>query len=309
LVIRVTWPGDIDVFYAVSLTLQDGVPTPGAPSTEVTAAPSVEAQAAPQITAFQVAPIRADAGDTVTLTWQARGERATLCPSARFVLFTSEDCQSVPLAGERTFSLPLDVAGNRFIDFLLTVEGESASSAEPQTEVGHASVALQCDRTWFFSDEPPAGACPRDPIRSPAAVQRFERGTMIWLEQPGRTWILEDARLFEGEARKALHVHNDPLEIVRDTAAETRPPGGLYAPLSGFGLVWRGDVRGSPGYRENLGWALAPEVAYQALYQCDDALPSGGRSWQMCYLLGPDGEVVALHPLGGWYLVGEQEVP
>jgi len=35
-----------------------------------------------------------------------------------------------------------------------------------------------------------------------------------------------------------------------------RPPPGLYAPQSGFGLVWCGDVAGSPGYRERLGWAL-----------------------------------------------------
>ena len=49
-----------------------------------------------------------------------------------------------------------------------------------------------------------------------------------------------------------------------------------------------------------FGWALGPEFGYQAVYQCDDAPPTGGRSWQTCALLGPDGEVVVLHPLGGW---------
>ena len=72
--------------------------------------------------------------------------------------------------------------------------------------------------------------------------------------------------------------------------------------MSGFGLVWRGDVAQSPGFHQQLGWALAPEFGYDAILQCDDAVPSGGRSWQTCYLKGPGGEVIMLHPLGGWQL-------
>jgi hypothetical protein len=75
--------------------------------------------------------------------------------------------------------------------------------------------------------------------------------------------------------------------------------------ICAFGLVWRGDVSNSPGYRETLGWALAPEFGYEAIFQCDDALPSGGRSWQTCYLKGPDDEIIVFHPLGGWYLLSE----
>ena len=97
----------------------------------------------------------------------------------------------------------------------------------------------------------------------------------------------------------------DPLEITRDTSGDVQAPAGLYAPQSGFGLVWRGDVAGSPGYREQLGWALEPEFGYEAALQCDDARPSGGRSWQTCYLQGPDGEVIVLRALGGWTLLDE----
>jgi hypothetical protein len=97
----------------------------------------------------------------------------------------------------------------------------------------------------------------------------------------------------------------DPLNIVQDTSAEVQAPEGFYAPESGFGYVWRGDIGGSAGYQDNLGWALAPEFGYQTIFQCDNSLPSGGRSWQFCHLLGPDGEIIVLHPLGGWYL-GEQ---
>ena len=284
-----------------------GQTTPVLPTNTPTSPPPntpspTETPANPQILSFEVTPTWSDPGDTVTLTWEAHGDRATICPSARFVLFTSNDCQPVPLSGTTTFTIPLEATGFQFIDLLLNVETHGSS---PPEVVGQVSVALKCHTTWFFSDEPQAGVCPNEPTRSYAAAQRFERGTMIWLEQLGRYIILDETLLQEQDARKQVHYVHDPLEIIRDTSAEINPPEGLYAPESGFGLVWRGDVSNSPGYRETLGWALAPEFGYEAILQCDDALPSGGRSWQTCYLNGPDDEVIVFHPLGGWYLLSE----
>jgi hypothetical protein len=236
------------------------------------------------------------------LTWAANGTRATLCPSTRYILFTGDTCQDVAPSGAMTFTLPADLGGNGFVDFILTVEGEEGA----RPEVWQASVAIKCSTTWFYTEAPQAGICPREAIRSPAAAERFEHGTVIWLEQPGQYFILVDAPLVEGDVRKRLDVVRDPLQVVRDTSASFRPPEGLYAPQSGIGLVWRGDIQGSAGYVETLGWALEPEVGYEALYQCDDAPPSGGRSWQTCTLQGAEGEVYVFHPLGGWYLLGER---
>ena len=70
-------------------------------------------------------------------------------------------------------------------------------------------------------------------------------------------------------------------------------------------MRWRGDAAGSPGYRKSLGWALAPEFGYETIWQCDDAPPSGGRSWQTCMLRGPEGEVIVLDPLHRWTLWDE----
>ncbi|NIV29260.1 MAG: hypothetical protein GWN58_07050, partial [Anaerolineae bacterium] len=111
-----------------------------------------------------------------------------------------------------------------------------------------------------------------------------------------------DAPLYEDSERNKLDLINDPLEITGDTSSEFQAPEGLHAPVSGFGLVWRGDIAQSPGFHEQLGWGLAPEFGYDAILQCDNAAPSGGRSWQTCYLKGPDDEVIMLHPLGGWQL-------
>jgi hypothetical protein len=173
--------------------------------------------------------------------------------------------------------------------------------------VGWVSTALKCETSWFFTDQPQAGICPREPILSYAAAQRFERGTMLWIEELGRYVILEETTLYGEDGRKQVSYILDPLKIIRDTSAEVHPPESLHAPVSGFGLVWRGDVSNSAGFRESLGWALEPEVGYDTVFQCDDALPSGGRSWQTCYLKGPSDEIIVLHPLGNWHLLGELE--
>jgi hypothetical protein len=255
----------------------------------------------PQIAFFQATPSEVEPGDVVTLTWEASGDRATICPTARLVLFKSEDCWQVPLSGETTFTIPLEAEESRSVDFLLTVE--AGGVANPV--VWQESVAFKCHTTWFFSDEPQAGICPREPVTSYAVAQQFQRGMMIWIEQFGRYIILDQVSLGTQDARRPVYYVNDPLDIVRDTSAEITPPLRLYAPEGEFGFVWRGDVSNSPGYRETLGWALAPEFGYEAIWQCDNGLPSG--SWQTCYLQSPDTEVIVLHLLGEWYLLGEQE--
>jgi hypothetical protein len=270
--------------------------TPVAPPTSTPEAtePSVK----PEIASFGVIPGEAEPGDVITLIWEAKGDRATLCPTSHFVLFTQADCQQVPLSGSTTFALPQEAKGNSYIDWILRVEGEG--SAEPA--IWQTSVALKCERTWFFSDEPQAGICPREPVETYAAIQRFQRGTMIWLQASGRYVILEETPTGEEDTQGRVTYVSDPLDIVEDTSADVEAPEGLYAPVSGFGLLWRGDVRGVPGYREQLSWALAPEFGYDATLQCDDALPSGGRSWQTCYLEGPEGEAYVLDPLDRWYV-------
>jgi hypothetical protein len=276
-------------------------PLPTATSTPVPTIASVTPPAGPEILSFQAIPMEADPGETVTLTWQAKGDRAMICPTARYVLFTRDDCQSVATSGELTFTIPPETDGFQTVEFLLEVE-RLASDA---TLTAQTSVSLKCDRTWFFSDAPQAGICPREPIRSYAAAQHFERGLMIWMEEPGWYYILEEERQ-QGTDRNRVDIIEDPLQVVRETSQEVEAPPGFHAPMSGFGLVWRGDVEGSPGYRQRLGWALEPEFGYEATLQCDDARPSGGRSWQTCVLQGPDGEVIVLHPLGGWELRSER---
>ena len=252
-----------------------------------------------RIVALDVTPAQANPGDTVTLRWAAQGDRATVCPSSRYSLFTAADCVNVPLSGTLAFIIPADVKGNTAIDFLLTVTGVSAATQQ-------TSVALNCQKTWFFSTERQAGVCPQEVIRTEAAFQPFERGQLIWLKTPGRYFILENQNVAPGDIRRPLSTIADPLTVSRQTADTVKPPANLYAPTSGFGLIWRGDVEASSGFRAQLGWALQPEVGYEASYQCDDAAPSGGRVWQTCYLTVPSGQIIAALSTGAWYWREEQ---
>jgi hypothetical protein len=129
---------------------------------------------------------------------------------------------------------------------------------------------------------------------------------MIWLKEPGRYFILENQYVAPGDIRHPLNTVVDPLNITRNTEGSVTPPTGLFAPTSGFGLIWRGDVEQSSGFRDQLGWALQPELGYEATYQCDDATPSGGRVWQTCYLTLPDGQIIATLSTGAWFWREEQ---
>ncbi len=182
--------------------------------------------------------------------------------------------------------------------------GSINRSPTAQPTLAPTAMSTVCAPAWFFNPPPPG--CPTTSLQSSAAFQPFERGQMIWLSRIGRYFILEDSPLYPNDVRRQADFVHDPLNIVRDTSGQVAAPAGRYAPVSGFGLVWRGDLEGGHGYRERLGWAVEPERGYAADFQCDDARPSGGMNWQMCYLLSPDGRVIVLHPLGGWYWLGER---
>jgi len=81
----------------------------------------------------------------------------------------------------------------------------------------------------------------------PAAQQRFERGTMLWLN--GEIVVLLDVN-------SALESYPDTFtEGVDPEASSETAPAGLYTPIRGFLKVWSSQ----PTVRNGLGWATATE--------------------------------------------------
>jgi hypothetical protein len=265
----------------------------------VTITPSPEQ---PGIMAFYIVPDQVRPGDTIMLTWSAAGESAQICPgTAQYEFFSEADCMDVPLEGSMEFVIPAELNDSyRQVKFILKIGFGSTPSIVEES----VSTTLICDREWFFDADTALVGCPLEAITTNATMQYFEHGRMFWLEQPGRYLILYRGEGGESYENWYLSIY-DPLDIFQDTSGDITAPEGLIAPSSGFGYVWRGDVDGVDGFRDSLGWATTPEEGYQATFQCDNKAPSGGRSWQSCYLSTPDGQVIRLMPDGWWMVYGQ----
>jgi hypothetical protein len=109
--------------------------------------------------------------------------------------------------------------------------------------------------------------CPQlaTPTNMPAAIQRFERGELIWFDpgvnrSPGgvlpRTILAyiqtpgEPYPTFRGPFTDTWRAGQDPEQ------PDVAPPPGLYAPWRGFGKVWQEN----PALAQALGWAIEPEA-------------------------------------------------
>jgi hypothetical protein len=191
---------------------------------------------------------------------------------------------------------PAEIIG-AYTGFELVVEAAGIRS------VLYAPLTVECPDVladWFFDSAP--GICPRDgPLASYAAAQQFEHGLMIWIEALDAYYVLADHdHKVSGEAQDwssltSLRVIRGPLDLKPglspDNRTEETPPSGRFEPVSGFGLVWRGEVVGTEEMREALGWAVEPEYGFDTLYQCEISCDS---YWD-CYLQGPRDEVFHLY--------------
>jgi len=110
---------------------------------------------------------------------------------------------------------------------------------------------------------------------------------MVWFQEGGRTYVLIE----EGSLFKPFY---EAMDLTGSSLPDPDPslvsPPGLYQPVLGFAKFWRGLVPGYEWVRERLGWAVAPEVGYSALWQCNN---SGGDAAR-CYFTGPRDEIIAM---------------
>lgn len=165
---------------------------------------------------------------------------------------------------------------------------ETSSPTLTPTITGTPSVTptpTACADAWFFA-EPRLAVCPDGPaVISNGAAQRFERGRMLWV-QTGDVY-----HVLLGSASGTLRTVRGPLTLRAggspDNRVGTPPPPSLFEPVSGFGLLWRGEVVGVDGLRDALGWAVESEAGFQATQQCRSEAA-------LCYLRGPDGGLLEL---------------
>lgn len=237
---------------------------------------------------FTVAPTTTqNIGDSLVMSWEATGERAEVCPIAGGPAEFA--CQEVPLVGSLTWVIKEeDMTYNGF--------GLRAWGGD-QSIWNVEYVLLQCQnlRPWFL-DDPPEGCPEEEAMVSYAAGQYFEHGFMIWVEETDEFYVFYEGPDEYGWQRFHL---TWGLKLKPGASEDNRvgedPPPGLYEPVSGFGLIWRGEVDWPQvaDARHRLGWATEPEHGYDTAYQC--MTPSLPSLWN-CLLRGPRGDILLLYP-------------
>jgi hypothetical protein len=234
------------------------------------------------IISFGIAPQQINPGDSVTLTWQAIGEQATIYRLEPGGPLT--DMYNVPLSGTLTLKTP-DGLRNEVQYVLYAGAGGSTASAT-------VSAIITCPDKWFFAN-PPAG-CPGGPGNLVAmAGEHFEHGLMLWLSSQDRIYIL----FGDGGSPQWSAVANQWVQGQPESDPTLTPPAGLFQPVRGFGMAWRSiDPSLGPIVRDRLGWATEPESAMTGGYQCDSA-----PKYNHCYISGPGGVIYHLKPeFSGW---------
>lgn len=265
-------------------------PTVIPPSGGSSSGSAAEAADRPRIVSFAVhatGPVHA--GDQFRVGWEVENaEDVRLCIT-----------QIVPGAGSQRCFEDLPLQDDRVIDVTEQTDAPllvelTADFGQPDAVSDSERIAYACRYEWFTT--PAADLCPAGaPIITEAAAEPFERGYMLYLTNPGLYIVLNYDDHEAGTDGRYYRI-SDPLTILDDTADRVSPPEGLYAPESGFGLVWRGDVLNGY-YRTEIGWATEPEFGFTTTFQCDNAT----SQWQFCYVNHPSGNTIVLHPLGTWW--------
>ena len=173
---------------------------------------------------------------------------------------------------------------------ILQIPGRPA----PQpTAPAPAPTQAVCAVNWFFSARPTG--CPASPpVESWAAYERFERGFMIWVSNTDTFYVFHN---INDQGALRLTTVRGPLQFLPGANPNNRvggAPAGLHEPISGFGLLWRGEIESVPNLRSQLGWAVEPEVGFQTTYQCE-GYPGTNYASPTCYIRGRDGAVYQIY--------------
>ena len=236
--------------------------------------------AQPAVFSFTIGPtITQRLGDRITFNWQAAGDRAQLCPLQGPSGPVESLCIDVPLAGSR--SLRVDESMLNYFGFLLRAFAGTIQTGS------YVNVRFGCQgfRDWFFPN-PPAGCPGTQPQSTEAAAQWFEHGLMVWTKTPDRFYVFFD----EGNPKPVQW--GGPVTLKPGASPNNRvggAPDNRFEPVSGFGMLWRGELREFPSMRQRMGWGLTPEFAYNSALQCDMDVYN-------CYLQVPDNKVRLFYP-------------
>ena len=234
-------------------------------------------QRAPELLAFTLDKQEAAKGETVLAAYR-------LDRPARNVTLLATTVDGAPVSFRLPQRLrPAPAGDSGTIAFHVPAEAGTLSPLFLALNVdgalhGWQSLLVRCDYPWFFA--PRVERCPFAPTRAtPAVIQHFERGAMIWLASAESVYVLYSASR-QGDDNR-LERFDDPIVVGGQGPAVTaEPPVGRFAPARRFGPAWQT----AASARGGLGWALGPELTYTACY----GYAFGGGKSMRTYVTTPD---------------------
>jgi hypothetical protein len=241
----------------------------------------------------------AQPGRLITLTWRlsAAPKRLELRYSP-LVPYAPYDISTLKLparaSGRVTLRIPAAWgnadAGFDIAAMAVTLRVDDADSVEGSAST--LTVPFACKTQWFVRCPTPACPSGRAEI-SPAAIQIFENGVMIWVERTRTIYAL----YHDGPNKDRYARYTDTwLEDQPESDPLINAPPSRLQPIRGFGKTWR-----EQRLVETLDWALEPERAYTVTYQ------SGQYALKQAVMVmtDPNGDLLefitdAYGPIGLW---------
>lgn len=203
-----------------------------------------------------------------------------------------------------SWTAPLRVPSHTALSATTAPATTAPATIAPATTAPATAMATACGHTWFFSPAPTT--CPgQPPVLADTVFQPFEHGWMLWRAVPGPYGSSIYVFFTDGFWPQ----WNPTLDTWRPGMPEAgpaiQPPPGLFAPVRGFGLIWRTSTIPQGGavmmLRDRLGWALAPEASLGILpMQCHHP----ERYEDGCFLAGSQGAIYRLEEGNRWELLG-----
>lgn len=218
----------------------------------------------------------AAAGDVITLYWAVQGaDLATIYRlEGESAPFERGQAWRVPRSGSLRAAVRPNPDG--IARFALVVSNGVEEIAQ------ELQIVASCSEEWFFQPPPTDAGCPTAPATASLAVyQPFERGALFWIAEGRIIYALFN----DGRAPAWLSLSDEYRDGEPESDPSLSPPEGLQQPVRGFGLAWRSRET----LRQRLGWATAPESAFETQLQ---------RGASALFLRDRDGKVVGLYGEG-----------
>ncbi len=223
------------------------------PSANVTPNPN-----APAVTSAVVSPAPFVRGEPIDITWTASNTSAVAIyplhfdrKTGQWARYPDEEAyaNAQPANGTtRYFVAPEERNPLRFEIIALGTDGVTTASA--MTNIAD----VFCEPPFYGNQESFEGFCGMWQQETQAAYQRFERGTMVWLNSFDMIIVFYDQGGWAAFADQ--YTEGDVINV-------GEPPAGLIAPVRGFGELWMTNNE----VQDRLGWGVSIETAFSTEYQ------------------------------------------